>query len=233
MNMEKRCLIIDNENQSDEIEKLKRDCRPKGITIDCDQFNVGSTFDDELLTEGKIDIDKVVKAFKQRFKHKTYHLVAIDWDLSDPTIDGIELIRLLTHNHILSNTPKLLYTGLLEDKLGTKLDDFKAGTLHKNRLLVHLKTLIKVDIKDFVKRENYDKDIIRLISQSESMELMFQNELSKYSKENININYSNPDFERYTIEQIIELISDNSDKGFEFKKNLIELTIAHLISLEK
>ncbi len=231
--MEKKCIIIDNDDQTEEINKLIRVGKAKGITIECEQFNVGSTFDNELLSDGVIDISKVIAVYHKRFKGQTFHLAAVDWDLSDEKIDGVELIRLLNTNKVLSTTPKMLYTGLLEDKLGTKLKDYKEGKLNKNRLLVHLKTLIRVDIKDFVGRENYDRDIIRLISQSESMELMFQNELSKYSEENIKIKYSNPDFDGLTIEQIIELISENSNKGFEFKKNLIELTIAHLIDLEK
>src|SRR5258708_25687405 len=112
--MEKKCLIIDNEDQSAVLEKLKRDGEKKGFIIECDQFNVGSTFADELLTNGKIDIPKVIDCYKRRFKGQIFHLAAIDWDLNDDGVDGIELLRQFRSKKILKTTPILLYTGLLE-----------------------------------------------------------------------------------------------------------------------
>ena len=91
--MNKKCIIIDNDDQTEEIKKLVRDAKAKGVYIECEQFNVGSTFDNKLLTNGAIDIDKVVAEFNKRFKRQTFHLAAFDWDLSDPNIDGVELMR--------------------------------------------------------------------------------------------------------------------------------------------
>lgn len=227
--MEKRCLIIDNDDQSAEIEKMKRDGKAKGIYIDCQQFNVGSTFEDDLLTEGRIDIEKVVTAYKIRFKHQTFHLAAFDWDLSDDAINGVELMRQLEHNRILRNTPKLLYTGLLEDKLGTMLDEFKNGTLPKGKLLVHIKTIIKANIRDFVARERYEEDIIRLLQNTdETIDLIIEEELTRFPDLKFSNSFTSRSFNGKTFIEIAKILESEDLLRNDFKKEIIQQVIAYL-----
>src|SRR5260221_5210344 len=127
--MEKRCLIIDNDDQSATIEKLIKDAQAKGLSLECDQFNIGSTAYDEVLTDGKIDINKVVAECKSSFHKRTYHLIAFDWQLSDEVYNGVELIRAFSHHKLFRHVPKLLYSGLLEESLGDELDKFQKNEL--------------------------------------------------------------------------------------------------------
>lgn len=66
--IERSCLIIDNEDQTEEIEQLVRDAKHQGINLDCQQFEVGNTAYTEVLTSGKIDISKVEKEVKKGIK---------------------------------------------------------------------------------------------------------------------------------------------------------------------
>lgn len=105
--MKKRILIIDNESQDEEIEKMIRDAHNVGIELECDQYNVGSTEETDLLDKGFLNIEKVIQEYKKRFKG-TYSLIACDWDLNDDNVDGIELLRQFKANNIWKHTPKML-----------------------------------------------------------------------------------------------------------------------------
>lgn len=227
--MIKKCIIIDNEDQSEVIEKLIRDGSAKGIKIEIEQFNVGSTFNNELLSEGIIDINKVVSEFKKRFKGQTFHLAAFDWDLSDDKIDGVELMRLLTHNKIFRNTPKLLYSGLLEEKLASKVDEYKDGKLTKKDLLDRIKTLINADIKGFVARENYDSDIIRILEETdETLDLIIEEELNKFPDFVFSNSFISENFKGKTFEEIAKLLEEHDHFRNDFKKEIIQHVIAYL-----
>jgi hypothetical protein len=227
--MEKRCLIIDNDDQSAEIEKLKRDGKARGIQIECEQFNVGSTFDDVLLSDGKIDIGKVILEYKKRFKNQVFHLAAFDWDLSDEDVNGVELMRQFEHHKILKNTPKLLYTGLLEERLSAMLDEFKAGNLQKSALIRHIRILIKADIKDFVARENYEQDIIRLIEKTdETIDLIIEEELSKFPELKFKNSFTADIFNGKTFMDISSVLENDDRLRNDFKKEIIQQVIAYL-----
>jgi hypothetical protein len=227
--MTKKCIIIDNEDQSEIIEKLIRDGKAKGIDIECEQFNVGSTFLTEVLTDNKIDIAKVVAEFKNKFKGQTFHLAAFDWDLSDDKIDGIELMRQLTHNKIFKNTPKLLYSGLLEDKLSTKIDEYKNNTLTKKDLLDRIKTLINADIKGFVAREKYDSDIIRILEGTEeTLDLIIEEELNKFPELKFSNKFVNANFSGKTFVEIAKIIEEQDGLRNDFKKEIIQQVVSYL-----
>lgn len=227
--MNKRCIIIDNDDQTEEIKKLIRDAKAKGISIECEQFNVGSTFDNDLLSEGAIDIDKVVAEYKRRFKGVTFHLAAFDWDLSDAKIDGVELMRLLIHHKIFRNTPKLLYSGLLEDKLASKIDEFKNGSVTKKELLDRIKTLINADIKGFVARENYDGDIIRVLEGTdETLDLIIEEELSKFPELIFSNKFVNKNFNGISFAEISMILQEQDAHRNDFKREIIQQVISYL-----
>jgi len=227
--VKKNIIIIDNDDQAEEINKLIRKAKAKGIAIDCEQFNVGSTFDNELLTEGKIDIEKVVSEFKKRFKGQTFHLAAFDWDLSDDQIDGVELMRLFSHHKIFRYTPKLLYSGLLEDKLASKIDEYKNNKLLKKDLLDRIKTLINADIKGFVPRENYENIIIHILEETdETLDLIIEEELNKFPDFTFSNKFTSDNFQNKKFIEIAKILEENDLLRNDFKKEIIQQVIAYL-----
>jgi len=227
--MLKKCIIIDNEDQVEIIEKLIRDGKAKGIEIECIQFNVGSTFLTEVLTDSKINIPKVVAEFKNKFKGQTFHLAAFDWDLSDETIDGLELMRQLEHHKILRNTPKLLYSGLLEEKLSSKIDEYKTNKITKADLLNRIKTLINADIKGFFERENYDGAIIRTLEETEeTLDLIIEEELGKFPDLIFSNKFTSDSFSGKTFAEIVTIIENHDGLRNDFKKEIIQQVISYL-----
>lgn len=221
--MKKKCIIFDNEDQSESIEKLIRDGKLIGIEIDCEQFNVGSPELTEVLTNGEIDIDKVIVEYKRRYKKETFHLAAFDWQLDDDKIDGVELIRQLTHNKILKNTPKIIYSGLLNDILGDILKSENSKNQEK------LTTLVNGDIRGFYKREKYDADILNFLSANdEHVDLIVEEELKKFPELIFKNSFTNNNFNGKTFLEIADFIENHDNIRNEFKKEIIQQVISYL-----
>lgn len=221
--MEKNCLIIDNEDQSAEIEKLIRDAANKGITISCEQFNVGSTSMTELLTKGEIDIEKVVVEYKKRYKGTTFHLAVFDWNLDDDNIDGIELIRQLKHRKVLSRTPKIVISGLLREVLH---DIVESG---EDKMIEKLSALINNDIRGYHERERYEDDIINFFEKTEeSLDLIIDEELNRFRDLKFNNSFVSKSFNGKTFGEISELLENNGNIRNEFKKEIVHQVIAYL-----
>lgn len=179
--MEKKVLIIDNEVQTEEIEKLERDALHRGLKVKCYEFNVGSTSHPEFLTSGHIDVDKVVEEYNKQYHGITFSLAAFDWDLSDDHVDGVELVRQFRAKNILVDTPKFLYSGLIDEKLREKIGKLKKGEITSEEFLKSIKTLINIDFLKFVKREDYDQEIITILSKKcDSLDLIVENWIKKH-----------------------------------------------------
>lgn len=227
--MIKRCLIIDNDNQSAEIENLIRLGKARGITIECEQFNVGNTANTELLTSGHIDIDKVIAFYKANFRSKTFHLAAFDWNLSDPAIDGVELIRKFESVKILRNTPKLLYSGALKNEISSKLITYKKNQLTINALILWLSALIRIDIKNFVDRVNYEQEILTLLSKTdETLDLIIEEEMNKFPKLKFNSSFTSDGFKGKSFLEISAILEDQDVLRNNFKKEIVQHVIAYL-----
>lgn len=87
--------------------------------------------------------------------------------MNDDNIDGIELLKQFAANNIWKHTPKMLYSGLLDEKINEKLELYKSEKISKDKLRSHIKLLINSDLRGFHKREDYDKQIIAFLKDEE------------------------------------------------------------------
>ena len=221
--MVKKCIIFDNEDQSDEIVKLIRDGRNQGIAIECEQFNVGSTEYTEVLTKGEIDISKVISEYKRRFSGITFHLAVFDWDLNDEKINGIELIRQLNANRILYRTPKIVISALLKSILA---DIVKSD---EQKRIKQLTLLVNSNIIEYHEREKYEQDIINYFSKNEeSLDLILEEEFKKFPKHIFRNSFSNKNFNGKTFLEIAEFLESADKIRNDFKKELIHQVLAYL-----
>lgn len=227
--MEKRCLIIDNEEQVASTEAIFRLGKARGLTITCDEFNVGMLNKDELLTDNKIDIDKVIAYYKKNHKAKTYHLAAFDWDLGDERVNGVELIRKFQEHKILTHTPKILYSGLLKDEISSQLDRFANDGKHKKTLIDWINTLIKVDVRNFVDRTAYEQEIVnQLYKTDESLDLIIEEELKKFPDIKFDHEFTHKSFKGKMFEEIADILENNEILRNEFKKEIIQQVMAYM-----
>jgi len=227
--MEKRCLIIDNEEQVSSIETIERLGRVRGLVVTCDEFNVGMLEKDEFFTDNRIDINKVIEQFIQKHKGFTYHLVAFDWDLGDEIINGVELIRKFQENKFLINTPKILYSGLLKNEISSLLERFRRDELTKPVLINWINTLVKIDVRNSVDRISYEQEIItQLTKTDETLDLIIEEELKKYPDLRFTNSFTSKGFNGKTFLQIATTIENDDLLRNDFKKEIIQQVIAYL-----
>lgn len=227
--MEKRCIIIDNEEQNSNVEEIQRLGRAKGLQITCEEFNVGMLEKEEFFTNRKIDIKKVIDLFNKSHKGVTYHLAAFDWDLGEDEINGVELIRKFKENRILVNTPKILYSGLLKDKISDQLDKFKKDTLSKDVLINWINTLVRSGVKNYVDRTTYEQEVINQLSKTdETLDLIIEEELKKFPELKFHNGFSNKGFIGKSYFEIANALEKDDIIRNDFKKEIIQQVIAYL-----
>lgn len=224
--MMKKCLIIDNEDQTDEIEKLIRDAKNDGIELYCEQFSVGDPAYYEVLTKGAIDIDKVVNEYRRRFNGEVFHLIAFDYQLED-VINGVELIRQLKANKIFKNTPKIVYSGLMDEILKSTIRDNSL-----DNAVTRIKALIKNGVLDYLERDNRDIEIINFFKTNiESTDLIIEEELRKFPDMIFDQNFITEKLKGKTFLEIAEFIEENDQIRNDFKREIIQQTVAYLTTI--
>jgi len=219
----KNCLIIDNEDQTEEIEKLIRDAKHDGIDLTCEQFRIGDPEYVEVLTKGAIDISKVLAEYRRRFNGVVFHLVAFDYQLED-VINGVELIRQLKANRIFRTTPIIVYSGLMDEILLTIIKDET-----KDNAVTRIKALVKNGVLDYLERDNRDFEIRKFFKTNiESTDLIIEEELKKFPELIFEQNFINEKLKDKTFIEIAEFLEANDQIRNEFKKEIIQQTIAYL-----
>lgn len=221
--MIRKCLIIDNEDQSSTIEKAKRLAKLKGLDIEFIQFNVGNPEYTEFLTEGAINIPKVIDEYKKEYENETFHLAIFDWNLDDDVINGIELVRQLEANNILKNTPKIVVSAKLKIILN------EIAVAEESKRIERLSVLVRSSIKDYIDRDNYEVDIIKFfINNEDSLDLNIEEVLKKFPTLKFEQNFINKKFNGKTFLEIANYLSNNDMIRNDFKKEIIQQVIAYL-----
>ncbi|GLB54105.1 hypothetical protein NBRC110019_31460 [Neptunitalea chrysea] len=235
--IKRSCLIIDNEDQTEEVEKLIRDAKHQGIELDCHQFNVGNTAYSDILTDGYIDIEKVCQEFRNKFKGKYFDIVAFDWDLEDDHITGVELIRQFTSNKIARYSPKIVYSGVLDDVIKDIIqenldlvkvkDTFKP--VIKDKAITKIKSLVRNRVFDYLDRGNRDPMILKFLSEEiQSTELIIVQVLEQYPELIFDNNFVNEKFNGKTFQEIADFLKNDDSMANEFKREIIQQVIAYL-----
>jgi len=228
---EKKCLLIDNDNQIASIETIEREGKKAGTPIKCYQFNVGSTNNPEFLTNNKIDLGKVIIEFNKEYSGVTFDLIAFDWSLDDEHVNGVELIKHFQDNRIRKSTPKLLYSGELKDEMESLLNQYKDGTIEFKKAWNQIRTLIEIDIVDFKDRGEYEIAIVNYLHKSTpNLETILVKELRNNSDLKFLGNFKK--FENKTFGEIASIIENDPDRSLPFKRGLIDEAIAFLVDLK-
>ncbi len=236
--IKRTCLIIDNEDQTEEIEKLVRDSRNQGIDLDCRQFEVGNTSYSEVLSSGKIDIEKVESEVKKRYKHIAFDIIAFDYELDDEEINGVELLRHFNKKRIFKYSPKLVYSGVLDnvlkDIIEPSLDILKVRNkpdkaIIKQSGLVKIKSLIRHRVFEYLDRDNRDSIIIKFLKEEiQSTELIVTQALRMYPEFKFDNNFVNDKFNGKTFEEVASFLEKDDKLGSEFKREIIQQVISYL-----
>lgn len=221
----KKVIIIDDEDQQEIIERLISFAKRNQIEADFQQFNVGSSFERALMTENKIDIDKVKKSFEERFRGKI-DLICFDYNLSDATINGLDLLHHI--KPLRKGTSTLIYSGQLDFIIKEILQSCRRGDHDTyNRATSKIKTMIRPGMEGFVDRTNYDDEIIKILKRKkDTLDGIFEEKLSEYPDFSIDL------LEGFEIRSVRQMLDEDNDNAMKVKREIVEQLVAHLIHLK-
>ena len=228
--MDKLVLVIDDNDQSNVIRELERDAKKKGINLMCHQFNVGSPRESALLTEGKIDVEKVKAAYKKRFKDKglVFNLILCDWDLSDEEIDGAELLRRMCNDCFSHKTPRILYSSLLKEMLEKQLNNYdKERDETKEPVIKYISSLINGNYLAFLGREDLKGPTLSYLRNSESLDFLLEDVLRRYPHEIMAVGHGH-NLEGRPFGDVAQLIQTNDEVAYDFKRDIIQEVVLYL-----
>jgi hypothetical protein len=223
--MPKTCLIIDDNPQDDVIERIESRLKGKYFPTECLQFNVGSQERTDLLTDGRIDVGKVVDRYKTDFTNTKLDLICIDYNLEDDNINGLDILKEI--HPVRPKCSYMIYSANLNQVVSGILDGYDEGQ-RNNKLLNKIKFLTRYKIVDFVARTNYEDAVIAQISEEkQSLESMVEEKLLEYRELVFENTY--PSFAGKTLFEIAREIRIGSDQGNNFMKEIIEVAISNMI----
>lgn len=229
--MSKNLLIIDNEDLTGTISEIEKLSRTKGISIECFPLYIGLPDGNDVINEsGEIDIKLVKNKFNDKYGTIRFHMVASDFKLNDENIDGVEIIRQFNNITNTKKASKILYSSELIEIVQEYLDSYKKKS-DFDKSWNSFKTLIKLTILDFSKREDVEKNIVNFIEKISEQEDDFIIDQLLGNKD-LRFNPSIEIYDGLSFNQIAEKISKNDPSSLTFKKKLIELAISHFGYLE-
>tara|TARA_B100000378_G_C18055986_1_gene414411 strand:+ start:4388 stop:5113 length:726 start_codon:yes stop_codon:yes gene_type:complete len=236
--IKRSCLIIDNDDQTEEIKQLVRDAKHQGIDLDCRQFEVGNTAFTQILSSGKIDIDKVEKEAKRRYKNLEFDIIAFDYELDDEDINGVELLRNFNIRRLFRFTPKLVYSGVLDQVLKNiiepnldilKIPNEPDRAIIKQKGLGKIKSLIKYSVHEYLDRDDRDSIILKFLKDDiQSTELIVTQALRMYPDFVFENNFVAKKFNGMSYAEVADILQDDDVLGVEFKREIIHQVIAYL-----
>ena len=230
--MAKRLLIIDNEDLTETLSEIEHLAKEKGVAIQCFPFYVGLPDGNDVLDgNGKININLVKEKFHSEYGNYRFHLIASDFKLNDPTVDGVEILRQFNAINNTRTSKRILYSSELEEIVQEYLDGYKNNIKNFQDSWDSFRTLIKLEILDFSRRENIEKNIVDYISKiNEQADDFILEEL--LGNKDLKFNPSIEIFGGLTFGEIAERISANDPSSLNFKKKIIQMTVSHLSYLE-
>lgn len=229
--MDKIILVIDDDDQKDELRLLEAIARKRGINLTCLQFNVGSPNEPELLTNGHIDIAKVKAAYTSRFKDKGYvfNMVVCDWGLSDAEIDGAELMRRMGNDCFSPKTPKVLYSGLLNEKVEEILNRYDpTNNVVKEQIIKYLVSLFNLNYLAFVERGRVRETVLGHLKDDENLDFLLEDTLMKYPDKVMAVGH-NHSLEGKTFAEVARLLRSDEVVRYDFKRDLIQEVMDYLL----
>jgi len=225
----KTCLIIDDDDQSPVFDTIKREGQKHGLDIECIQFNVGNPSEREVLVEEQVSSEKVIEVLRERYRGKKIDLIAIDWDLSVPSMSGPQLIKLLNDNSLRDRVPKILYSGILKNEIEKLCNEFKAGDKQFKSIWGEINTLITTDIKIFAQRDQYEMEIVNQLKKlGDTIESSIEDELLKYPEAIFKSNFVSKSFNGKTFKEISSILETDTPLRNEFTKEITQQVIAYL-----
>ncbi|UEQ78352.1 hypothetical protein [Chryseobacterium arthrosphaerae] len=224
-------LVIDNDSTQREI--IKKEVLRKLIEYDIHYYfynpnNFMVEKDDDFV----FDETGFVKKIDEDTKGKSINLIAIDYNLLDDKLKGIDVVNILQDKSVknFKNCQFIIHSAAINeasDRILKKIEEKKGN---KETLISEINNLINSRISLSTKQK-YPSEIVRNIKENMDVKSIIINAIEKL--ELVTINYGNSDFDGLSVSKLMNLFESDDLKGQRFIKEFIELSIAHFGSLNE
>ncbi|ERM81038.1 hypothetical protein P872_11680 [Rhodonellum psychrophilum GCM71 = DSM 17998] len=224
-----RLLYIDDNRIDSQIENLRKKLKRSGFDLDETFLNLNDENFKKRNENQKVilDLKKIKEYIIENYSQENFDIVASDYDYSDENVDGYQLLSWIK-NQSKSQKYRLRFAQFClysaeQDKIVEKLNSPD-----------QIKKLVKLKIDDFIDRNNLAEDLFSLFikpKEKYSYSKHLIDYLEKYPDLTFNSVY--PKFKGKSLSEIAHEIDKDLPNGIDFQKNLVELTIAHLVDLNK
>lgn len=228
---DKNVLFIEDGDITEQVDRLRGVLQKQGITLVETILNLSDSKyrkvhpDDTRKTI--LNIDEIKGALRNDYMNKRFDYVLCDFDFADDKLDGFELIKWL--KNVVDNEKQKLRIAKFS-LYSSEPDKF----LKKHMTEEDISALIKLKLNDFYSRTkiavDFGSDVLNSSNEMNLKEKLIL-ELVKHKEMKFQSIY--PKFKDKTLEEIVAEIEKDSYHGNAFQEAIIELTVAHLIDLNK
>lgn len=226
----KLVLFIDDSSLTEIIDKLQRRLQKEGITLmpsflnlKEDRFKKENPLNKE---ESVLDFNAIKEELKQKYMNESYDLIACDFNLLDKNLNGFKLTEWL--KNVAKSEKKRIRHGkftLYSSEKGKSLSTFTEDDMGH---------LIRLKIEDFFDRTSLADGLATIILNNEDdidLTLKLLQELNKHPDLKFKSVYKK--FAGKSLKEISTEIENGTHHGIGFQETLIELCVAHMISLNE
>ncbi|MEO9502822.1 MAG: hypothetical protein ABJN73_12305 [Nonlabens ulvanivorans] len=227
----KKVLFIDDGPIEQITTKLRKNLHSRGYTLDEEVINLNlPQFKKANPNEsGKyiIDFDAVKQVIIETHSKEPYDSIACDYHYANDPLDGFTILKWIKNE---SQNKKYRIRRAKFVLYSSEGDKFAK----KTNSVDDISKLIRIKFDDFLKRERLADDLASLLLKQSTrfdFNTMLIQELEKYPDFVFKSVY--PKFKGKKLEDIVVEIDKELPNGLDFQQNIAELTIAHLIELNK
>ncbi|WP_339875869.1 hypothetical protein [Olleya marilimosa] len=224
-----RLLYIDDNRIDSQIENLRKKLKRSGFDLDETFLNLN---DEKFKKRDEnqrviLDLKKIKEYITENYSQENFDIVASDYDYSDINLDGYQLLSWI------KNISK-------SQKYRLRFAQFCLYSAEQDKVVEQLnspdkiKKLVKLKIDDFIDRNNLANDLFALFIKPKE-KYSYSKHLIDYLEKYPDLVFNNvyPKFKGKSLSEIAHEIDKDLPNGIDFQKNLVELTIAHLVDLNK
>lgn len=224
-----RLLYIDDNRIDSQIENLRKKLKRSGFDLDETFLNLNDEKFKKRDRNQKVilDLKKIKEYITENYSQENFDIVASDYDYSDENLDGYQLLSWI------KNQSK-------SQKYRLRFAQFCLYSAEQDKVVEQLnspdkiKKLVKLKIDDFIDRNNLANDLFSLFIKPKE-KYSYSKHLIDFLEKYPDLVFNNvyPKFKGKSLSEIAHEIDKDLPNGIDFQKNLVELTIAHLVNLNK
>lgn len=219
--MPKHIIVIDDENQEAQQELIEsRLCRDYDIHV-----HLIKTSDDVVGEDGNISPGMLKEKLEDIMSNKTIDLVLTDFELADPVISGIEVVKLV--KSLRPGVPVIMYSGKKNEVVKRLLGDYKNKDV--DDIIQSINEFISWGIAEYIQRNNYTDKAIQFVKKKKTVQAndLFVQKLREIGDKKCEVGY--PEWRDKTLNDICDIIENRSDARSDIWMNdMIEQVVAYI-----